>query len=247
MILESKLLVPNVSETIFRERLHVLLEKAPQKKLITVIASAGYGKTVLIAQAVRHSNWKSVWYRLGESDQNLAVFLSYLIAGARKITPSFGEKTQQRIDQIRNPKNEWQEIITLLIKELETDISGDLYIILEDYHRIQMNREINQTLDFLVENMPPNLHIVIISRIDPGIPLSRLRATRELIEIKTENLTFTDNETDLLCRNLFKISLEAKELTTLRQKTGGWVTGLILFYHSAKGDRKADFRTQRII
>ncbi|MCP4756552.1 MAG: hypothetical protein GY866_37290 [Proteobacteria bacterium] len=235
-ILNSKLLVPDVSETISRERLDAVLEEIPRKKLTTVVAGAGYGKTTLVAQAVRNSKWKSVWYRLGETDRDLVIFLSYLVAGVKKIVPSFGEKTLQRLTNVRDPKTEWLEIMTLLIGELEKAVSYDLYIVLEDLHLVQESREISQALDFLVENLPPDLHLIVISRLEPELSLSRLRSTRELVEIKTEDLAFTDMETDLLCRELFGLSLESEGLKTLRKKTEGWVTALILFYHTAKGN-----------
>ncbi len=243
-ILNSKLLVPDVSETIARERLDSVLEEIPCKKLTTVVAGAGYGKTTLVAQAVRNSKWTSVWYRLGETDRDLVIFLSYLIAGVRKITPSFGEKTLQRLTTVRNPKTECLELATLLIGELEKAISHDLYIVLEDVHCIQESREINQALDFLVENLPPNLHLIVISRLEPELSLSRLRSTRELVEVRTEDLAFTDRETDRLCGELFGMSLKSEGLKTLRQKTEGWITGLILFYHAAKHKDRTEIEKQ---
>ncbi len=243
-VLKSKLLVPKISKTIARERLKLLLEDTPRKKLTTVVAPAGYGKTTLIAQAVQDHNWASVWYRLGESDRNLVSFLSYLVAGLKKVLPSFGKNTLHRIQSIRNPKTEWLEIITLLIGELEQTVSDDLVIVLEDYHHIQSHHEISRTLDFFIENLPSNLHLIVISRSEPELPLSRLRSIRELIEIKTEDLAFTDRETDQLCRELFEISLEAKEVNELRQKTDGWITGLILFYHTVKGKKRIDIEKQ---
>ncbi|MCP4749356.1 MAG: hypothetical protein GY866_00550, partial [Proteobacteria bacterium] len=76
-ILDSKLLVPDVSETIARERLDGALEEIPRRKLTTVVAGAGYGKTTLVAQAIRNSKWESAWYRLGETDRDPVIFLSY--------------------------------------------------------------------------------------------------------------------------------------------------------------------------
>ncbi len=244
MILKSKLLIPKVSGTIFRERLYNLLGELPQKKLTTIVAPAGYGKTVFAAQVVRRKNLNSIWYRLGESDQILPAFLSYLIAGVRKTIPSFGETAQERVDLIRDSNKEWQEATTMLIKDLESGIADDCYFVLEDYHRVQKNREINQTLDFLLENLPPNFHIILISRHEPDILLSRLRSNRELIEIKTDDLAFTKEETELLIRDQFKISLDSSALTTLQQKTGGWIAGLILFNHMVNGKNRTEIEQQ---
>ena len=236
--------VPIVSNTIFRERPHRQLKKAHKKKLTTVVAPAGFGKTVFISQAVRHHNWKPVWYRLTESDQSLAIFLSYLNAGIRKFNPSFGEETQERIDRIRDPKKEWQEVSTMLLRDLEIDVSEDLFFILDDYHSIQASSEINKTLNFLLENLPPHLHIIIISRLEPEISLSRMRVARELIEIKTDDLALTDQETELLCQSLFDVPLDDKNLTHLRQRTNGWIAGLILFYHTVKDKERREIEQQ---
>lgn len=233
-VLNSKLLTPNVSETISRERFQYFLKEIPQKKLTTVIAPAGYGKTTLVAQAVRNSKWKSVWYRLGESDQDLLIFLSYLISGVKKISPAFGKNIFQAIKNVQNIETEYIKITTLLISDLEKSITDDLCFVLEDLHHIQNRPEINKTLDFLIENLPPNIHLIIISRLEPGFSLSRLRSTREILEIKTDSLAFTTEETDQLCRKLFGISLNKEDLEILQEKTEGWITGLILFYHVAK-------------
>ena len=103
-ILNSKLLIPDISGTIIRERLHFFLEEIPGKKLTTVVIEAGYGKTLLVAQAIGRPGWKTVWCRLGESDQDLVTLLSYLIAGLRRILPDFGEETVSRLKKVRNQK-----------------------------------------------------------------------------------------------------------------------------------------------
>ncbi|MCP4755292.1 MAG: hypothetical protein GY866_30885, partial [Proteobacteria bacterium] len=234
-ILNSKLLAPNISETISRERLRDLLEEIPLRKLTTVIAGAGYGKTTLVAQAVRTYRWKTVWYRLDESDRDLVTFVSYLVAGIGKLSADFGQDTLQRIKGIEDPKAECDEILAVLISEIEKAISQDLFLVLEDFHLIQESRETNRALDFLVKNLPPNLHLIIVGRLEPELSLSRLRSTREILEIKTEDLTFTDIETDQFCRKLLGSSLKDESLKTLKRKTEGWVTGLILFYHDSKG------------
>ncbi len=224
-ILNAKLLIPDTTETVLREGLRDRLEEVPRKKLTTVVAGAGYGKTTLVAQTVRYSEWKTVWYRLGESDQDLPTFSSYLIAGLSKIAPSFCEEIDSLLDTIGSPKSAPEEIVTLLIGELEKVVAHDLFIVLEDYHLVAESPEIKSALAFLLENLPSNLYVIIISRNEPELPLSRLRATREIVEIKTEDLAFTDSETDRLCAKLFGTSLQEENVKVLRQKAAGWVTG----------------------
>lgn len=235
-ILNSKLLVPNISETITRSRFHDILEEVSRKKVTTVIAPAGYGKTTLVAQAVQNSNWKSLWYRLETSDQDLVNFLSYLIAGVRKISAKFGTQTLQRIEKLKNPQTEWLEVISLLINEIEAENFNRFYLIFEDFHHVQEDNSIIQLLDFFIDHLPPRIHLIIISRAVPKISLSKLRAARELVEIKTEDLAFTESETDSLCQSLFGKSFNSEELKILQRKTEGWITGLILFYYVEKGN-----------
>ena len=139
-ILHSKLMLPYASETIERERLFSLLSNIRNKKLTTIVAGAGYGKTTLIAQAKRHLNLKTVWYRLDESDRDFATFLSYLVAGFRGHFPGFGTRTSQRISEIQRISQDQEAILTSFLAEIEMTINEDLVIVIDDYHIIQASR-----------------------------------------------------------------------------------------------------------
>ncbi len=234
-ILSSKLLAPQTADTVVRERLHSLFTEIPQKKLTTVIAGAGYGKTTFIAQAHNYLNLNTVWYRLEPSDGNFIIFLSYLTACIQKYSPGFGAETCRWLVKKQNLKQSRETVLTVFLKELETIVEKDLIIVLDDYHTIQYSHEIKSSLDFLITHFPPEVHLVLISRFDVNLPLSRLGAARQTIDIRESDLAFTTDEIHRLYSQLFYIYLKQESLEILRQKTEGWVSGLILFYHALKG------------
>jgi DNA-binding SARP family transcriptional activator len=234
-ILSSKLLAPQAADTVTRERLHPLFAEIPQKRLTTVIAGAGYGKTTFIAQAHNYLNLNTVWYRLEPSDGDFIIFLSYLTAGIQKYFPKFGAETCRWLVKKQNLKQSREAVLTVFLKELETIAKKDLIIVLDDYHNIQYSREIKLSLDFLITHFPPEVHLILISRFDVNLPLSRLRAARQTVDIREGDLSFTTDEINRLYSQLFYIFLKQESLEILRQKTEGWVSGLILFYHVLKG------------
>jgi LuxR family maltose regulon positive regulatory protein len=234
-ILNSKLLPPRPSDSIIRERLYPLLDEIPKNRLTTVVAGAGYGKTTLIAQTGRYLGLNIAWYRLDKSDGDFTTFLNFLIAGARKYYPDLGEETLQRVEEAGTLSRAHEAILTIFLSEMEKFVKEKLIFVLDDYHSIQDSQEINEALKFLLEHLPPLVHLIIISRTVPGLVLSRLRAQREILEITEADLVFTIPEIQQLYSSLFDLSLQSDDLKTLHQKTDGWISGLILFYHAIRG------------
>jgi DNA-binding SARP family transcriptional activator len=242
-ILSSKLLAPQATDTVARERLYPLLIEIPQKKLTTIVAGAGYGKTTLIAQAGNYLNLNTVWYRLDTSDGDFIVFLSYLAAGIQKYFPGFGAQTCRWLAKKQDLKQGREAVLTIFLNELEKVVKKDLIIVLDDYHTIQYSPEIKLSLEFLLTHFPPEVHLILISRFEVDLSLSRLRAAREIVDIKVEDLAFTPDETDQLYSQLFYISLKQESLEILQQKTEGWVSGLILFYHALRGKKTSEIES----
>ena len=234
-ILKSKLLPPYSSDTIKRERIYPLLSEIPRKRLVTVIAGAGFGKTTLIADATNNLGLDAVWYRIDRSDRDFITFLSYLIAGIKKYAPDFGSETYDRLEKSKLLSREYEATLTVFLGEIEKFIKNDLIIILDDYHLAEDSVEINEALEYIIENMPGQIHFVIISRSDPDLHLSKFRARREILDIREQDLVFTIPEVEKLYSQIFGINLQHESLQSLHQKTDGWVSGLILFYHSIKG------------
>ncbi len=234
-VLNSKLLIPRFSDTIGRERLRPLFSEIGEKRISTIVAGAGYGKTTLIAQACEALDLNTIWYRLDSFDKDFITFITYLIAGIRQYYPDLGQETFQRINDARILSREREAVLTVLLSEIESSVKKDLVIVLDDYHLIHESTEINGALNFLTEHLPRCVHLVIISRFDPQMQLSRYRARRDVLDITEDDLAFTIPEIRELYQQLFNISLQKQNIETLFKKTDGWVSGLILFYHSFKG------------
>lgn len=239
-LLTSKLYIPQHTDAIIRKRLHHLLADIPKKPLTTIVAGAGYGKTTLIAQAARHFNLKTTWYRLDSSDSNVTIFLSYLTAGLRKHFPKFGYKTLRNLSKDQSLSGDLKALLTIFLNELESIDEKNLIIIFDDYHTVQCNHEVKSCLNFLLTHIPSSIHMVLISRFDINLQLSRLRASRKTVDITESDLVFTTDEIDRLYSQLFHISLKQEHLEVLQQKTEGWVSGLILFFHAVKGKNPGD-------
>lgn len=233
-ILHSKLIQPGISQTVGRERLRPLLDVLGTKRLTKVVAGAGYGKTTLIAQAVACAPIKTVWYRLDETDTDFVAVLSYLIAGLQTYFPDIGAATYLHISMAQALAREREAILLTFLSEIEHRLREDLIIVLDDYHLINANQEINLSLQFLMDRFSPLVHLVIISRTQPKIKFSRLRAAGDLLEINERHLAFVPDEIESLYKELYGLALDQGKTSLLARKTGGWVAGLILLYHSVQ-------------
>ncbi|MBU3914198.1 hypothetical protein KKA14_01555 [bacterium] len=234
-ILKSKLLPPKVPEIVKRDRLRQTLSEIKNKKLTLVIAGAGFGKTTLIAETTQRQNLDFIWYRLDKTDRDFITVLSYLVEGFRSYFPEFGEQTSRRMREADISNLGREAILHSFISEIETNVQKDMVIVLDDFHLIQSGTEIKESVEFILERLPPSIHLVIISRTDPEFHLSRLRAGREVLDIDEKDLVFSVLETGKLYAELFNIALLEKDIKTLHHKTEGWISGLILFYHSLRG------------
>ncbi|MCP4754934.1 MAG: hypothetical protein GY866_29000 [Proteobacteria bacterium] len=243
-ILNSKLLIPDVTESIKRERLASLLNEASQKTLVNVVAEAGYGKTTLVAQHLRSSTRKAVWYKLDRYDNDLVTFIKYLIAGIGKHYPEFGKETLQRIEDLHTIGSVRKDVFTILASEFEKTIRSDLFIVFDDYHTVPESKEITEAVEFFLEYLPPQVHIIIVSRSIPDLALSRLRSAGKVLDLDTQDLAFTDVEIQQLFRKLFDIHLPSGSLKILEEKTGGWVAALMLFYLHSKGKAPREIEKQ---
>lgn len=231
-VLHAKLMAPRTAETIVRDRLEPLLAQIPQKRLTVVSAGAGYGKTTLISQAVQ--GYDTAWYRLDSLDRDFATFLSHLVAGINRHYPSFGKDTLERLGESQSLGMEYEAVLSVLLHELEQTIDHDLMIVLDDYHEVQDAPLVRDSVQFILERLCPGVHIVIIGRSDTPLQLSRLRSMREVLDIRTEDLLFTEQEIHQLFEQVFHISIGVDALQALKSRTSGWVSGLVLFFHTLR-------------
>jgi LuxR family maltose regulon positive regulatory protein len=233
-LLSTKLHIPRVRDNaVLRPRLiKILLAGVKHPRSLTLLSGpAGFGKTTLLGRFAADLERPVAWVSLDESDNDPIRFWTYLIAASQSIHAEIGESASALLQSPQPLPDE--TIPTLLINDL-VRLGIDLIIILDDYHAIQ-NRGIHSALDFLLDHLPENLHIVISTRVDPPWPLARLRARDQLIEIRAADLRFTLDETAVFLNEVMDLNLSAENVAALESRTEGWIASLQLAAISMTG------------
>src|SRR6202171_3332613 len=234
-LLETKFYVPKWRRGVVpRPRLSDRLNEGAESKLTLVSAPAGFGKTTLLADwlaAVAVDGRTVTWLSLDQSDNHPASFWTYLIAALQTAEPHIGASAISLLQSPQPPPIE--TILATLLNEL-TRISHDFVLVLDDYHVIDA-RDIHDGMVFLLDHLPPRLHLVIASRADPSLPLARLRARGELVEIRAEDLRFTPDEAATYLKDTMGLDVTPSEVAALEERTEGWIAALQLAALSMQG------------
>ncbi len=242
--LKAKLSIPHLADTIRRDRFIPLFHEIEKKRILTVVAGAGYGKTTLVAQMCKQLACDTIWYRLDRSDQDLITFIHYLVAGICQYYPDFGEETFDRIATAKGIKKERSSILAVFLNEMEKRIVRPMVLVLDDYHLAQPSEEIRRVMRFFIEHPCPRVHLVIISRSVPQLHLSRLIAGREAFDIGEADLAFDVGEIANLYEDIFDIHLNKNQQELLYDRTDGWVAGLIMFNYMLRGKAAVEITAQ---
>jgi len=236
-LLSTKLYIPPLrSDMISRPRLTGRLMAGSQVKLILVCAPAGYGKTTLVAEWVEEIEYPVAWLSLEEYDNDPRRFLIYLIAALQQVDQGIGQAADAMLRSPQPPPDEI--LVTALVNEITT-VPEPFFLILDDYHFIQ-TPSIHQLIAALLEYQPPQMHLILITRQDPLLPLARLRARRQMLEIRQEDLRFTTNETADFLKRVMGLVLMTDDLAALERRAEGWIAGLHLAALSMQG--RADLK-----
>jgi len=222
-ILNTKLFIPTLRAGIVsRSNLIKKLDAGRLSKLTLISAPAGYGKTTLLAEWIKQQALPACWVSLDPQDNDLKRFFSYLNAGLRNIDI----EVQDIIPTNGKEPSSISEFVLLLINQVSRS-PGDVYLVLDDYHRIN-NADIHQAISYLLENLPGNMHLLIATRSDPPLRLAKLRAQGELCEIRVDDLRFTPKEAVQFLNQSMGLNLTQEDIATLTEKTEGWIAGLQL-------------------
>lgn len=224
-ILQSKLHKPPVpKDYLHRQHLKIRLNKHLHRPFTLVSAPAGYGKSTLISTWLKSCEMQSVWISLDGQDNELIVFLSYFLAAIRNLFPGACPGTRAMLKGSEPPP---VSILTPhLINELDS-ISESFILVLDDYHLIK-DKDIHYLLEELLKYPPKPLHLVLISRRDPRLPLAKIRAKGQMTEIRISDLRFSIEESCAFLETYIGGSMDKKAMAILGKKTEGWVTGLRL-------------------
>ena len=235
ILLQTKLFKPRIQGSFVpRPRLMAALNKGLPGKVTLVSAPAGFGKTTLVSSWLQEANQTAAWLSLDALDDEPARFLRYFLASLEKVTavdPTLSELLQS--EKAPQP----QLIFTHLLNGLAAQPQS-LLLVLEDFHVIG-NSAILDGLAFLVDQAPPGLHVVITSRADPALPLSRWRARRQLNEVRATDLRFTQAETAVLLQQM-GLTLTPQQAASLETRTEGWAAGIQLAGLSLQGHPQHD-------
>ena len=241
LLLETKLRAPRQRrELVPRARLSDRLSRGSAAALTVVSAPAGFGKTTALTEwsATESAEGRAVaWVSLDARDDDPVVFWSYVVAALQTAVPSVGAHALSLLQSDDAPV---EAFLATLLNELDT-MSRDVVLVLDDYHVIE-SAELHDGVAFLIEHLPPQVHLVLAARADPPLPLARLRARCEVLEIRAADLRFTTAEVATYLHESMGLELAADAVDVLVTKTEGWIAALQLAALSMQGrDDVAEF------
>jgi ATP/maltotriose-dependent transcriptional regulator MalT len=213
------------------DRLRVDGGEAP--RLVLVAAPAGFGKTTLLAQwlaAPERSQFRVAWLSLDRGDADLRLFLMRLAAAIQTVEPRAGADALALLEA--GATTPVDAVLVSLINDLDV-LAGPTVVALDDYHVIDV-AAVHEALGFLLDNLPPQVTLAITTRSDPPLPLSRLRARGELVEVRAADLRFTADEAEAFLNDVMELRLDRALVAALEVRTEGWVAGLQLAALSAR-------------
>jgi LuxR family maltose regulon positive regulatory protein len=202
------------------------------RKLTLISAPAGFGKSTLVSAWLSGCGRTAAWLSLDEKDNDPVRFLLYLISALQKIAPGIGRELMETVQSPQPPPVEL--MLAALLNEIEA-VPDDLILVLDDYHVVD-SQTVDEALTFLIEHQPPQMHIVIMTREDPALPIPRLRARNQLIELRAANLRFTPAEATEFLYQVMGLSLSVEQVAALAARTEGWIAGLQLAALSMQGN-----------
>ena len=229
-LLETRLHAPRRRRGIVdRPRLRARLDQHEQPALTLVSAPAGFGKTTLVAELFADSS-VTAWLSLDRSDNAPVLFWTYVVAALRTAEPDVGATAWALL---QTPQVELESVVANLLNDLLA-VGHDLVLVLDDYHLIELP-EIHQAMSFLVEQLPPQIHLVIATRADPPLPLASLRARGELLEYRAADLRFTAGEAAAYLNDEMGLAVADGDIDVLEARTEGWIAALQLAARSMQG------------
>ena len=232
-LLATKLHVPHPrTDLVSRPHLVERLQQGMERALTLVSAPAGFGKTTLLAQWLARSAIPAAWLSLEAEDNDSTRFLSYLIAALQTLDAQLGTTALALLRTPQPPSPE--AVLAVLISELTGRGTGEFALVLDDYHVITAE-SIQREMTFLLEHLPPQLHLVLATRADPPLPLARLRAQGQLTEVRAADLRFGAAEAGMFLQEVMGLDLPVEAVSTLEQRTEGWIAGLQLAALSLQG------------
>ncbi|MBI5666981.1 MAG: tetratricopeptide repeat protein [Chloroflexi bacterium] len=229
-LLRTKLVAPQLQASLVpRKRLLDQLEHGLNYKVTLISAPAGFGKTTLVSEWMaerrrQHRLPPVGWVALDDGDNDPVRFWRYVLTACQAFAAGLGESALKLLKSSLQPP--FEALLTQFINDV-AQLSGHVVLVLEDFHVI-VNPQVQEAMAFLLDHLPPALHLVLITRSDPALPLARLRARNELHELRAADLRFTLEETHVFLQQTVPFPLPADVIAQLSERTEGWAAGLRL-------------------
>jgi LuxR family transcriptional regulator, maltose regulon positive regulatory protein len=214
-----------------RSHLTERLIQGAKGPLTLVSAPAGFGKTTLLAEWLSERATPAAWLSLDAGENDPARFLAYLVAAVQTIVPNTGKGVLGALHSPQPPPIE--ALLTVLLNDL-TRLADPFVLVLDDYHLIDA-QAVDQALTYLIEHLPPQMHLVLATREDPALPLARFRARGQVTEVRAADLRFTPTEAAEFLQQVMGLPLSADNIAALEARTEGWIAGLQLAALSLQG------------
>jgi LuxR family maltose regulon positive regulatory protein len=234
---------PVRAETLARDRLLDWLHVKIHRRVVLVLAEAGYGKTTLLADFTRRTRLRMFWFRLDRGDRDWLGLLAHLVAAVRVHEPEFAPATMSLIKDaaIANPTR--TAVVDAFIREL-TSLPGEpAAFVFDDVHLVDESPDARYVLRELMARAPERVGFVLISRTTPSLPFARLRALGEVSELRTADLRFVPEETERLFRETYALDLEPAVVAELSRRTEGWVASLQLVRAAIRDRNQSEIRS----
>ncbi len=233
-LLNTKLFIPPRrarASVVDRSRLIERLNAALESRLILISAPAGFGKTTLLSEWIPQSERRVAWLSLDESDNDPIRFWMYFVAALETLKTDLGIGALSVLQAPQPPPIE--VFLTTLLNDIAA-IPDSLVLVLDDYHIIE-STAVQTGLTFLIDHLPPNMQLLLTSRVDPPLPLARWRVRNQLAEVRIDDLRFTPAEAAVFLNHTMGLSLAAEDIAALEECTEGWIAGLQLAALSMQG------------
>ncbi len=222
-LLHTKLRLPFARTNLVpRPRLQQQIGQGLRCPLTLITAPAGFGKTTLVTSCVTGFGLPVAWLSLDKDDNQVERFLSYMLAALQETDSTIGNEAAQLL--AASPQPPLETILTSLINDLD-DREKDIILVLDDYQFIS-DPAVHEQVAFLLEHCPNAFHLLIATRSDPPLPLARLRARGQTVELRAADLRFTEAEAAQFLNNVMGLNLDARSIALLEERTEGWIAGL---------------------
>lgn len=236
IIVEARLARPRLPRVLKRQRLIRQLKSGlAEHPVVLICAGAGYGKTTLLASLLDHAPVTTLWYSLGEEDAEFAVFLTHLTTALRRENSRYGRATTAFLREGPLPPRAGATAAGAFLNDLSR-VRESVVIVLDDFHLVAESPEIIRFLSIVLENNRTPVRFVLATRAEPPLPLGRLRARRQILELGPTELAFTSDEYRLLFSEVYGQAIGESELRQIIEFTAGWVAPLQLVLRGSRGE-----------